>query len=89
VEIVKARFSAITHIDSGSKEGRKEALRKQFKRKLDDAQQRHLIGIHADSADTAGHTRVWLVRVSDTRPDTNFTSLGGANVRPEKGEKDQ
>ena len=65
VESVKTGFAALTHIDSKTEEGRKEAIRKQFKRRLDQAQEHRLIGLHADAS---GHTKIWLIRSPDAKP---------------------
>jgi hypothetical protein len=64
-EAVKTVFATLTHIDSETEEGRKEAVRKQFKRRLDQAQELKLIGLHADAA---GHTKIWLIRSPDAKP---------------------
>lgn len=71
----KAReeFDRIAHVDSPP-EKRQEALRKQFSRKLSDAQGRTLIGLHVDSA---GHAVLWLVsgkEANSGRPDTKSFS---------------
>ena len=65
VEAVKNVFATLTHTDSETEEGRKEAIRKQFKRRLDQAQELKLIGLHADAA---GHTKIWLIRSPDAKP---------------------
>jgi hypothetical protein len=72
-EAVKTTFATITHVESDNEQGRKEAIRKQFARKLGEAQSRRLIGVKAD---TSGQTKLWLLRPGDARPDTNFSSLG-------------
>ena len=65
VEAVKTVFATLTHTDSETEEGRKEAVRKQFKRRLDQAQELKLIGLHADAA---GHAKIWLIRSPDAKP---------------------
>jgi hypothetical protein len=72
VEAVRQIFSRLTYVDSPP-DKRGEAIRKQFSRRLNEAQQRHLIGLKADNA---GHEKVWIVR-RQADPDTFSTSLGG------------
>lgn len=57
IERVKNEFFKACHVESETEAGRQEARRKQFTRKLTDAQQRALVGIHV--ADD--RTLVWLV----------------------------
>jgi hypothetical protein len=59
VERVKAEFAKVCHVDSETEAGRQEARRKQFARKLGDAQQRKLVGVHANPS----RTLVWLVDI--------------------------
>jgi AAA domain len=61
VERVKSEFARICHVESKTKEGRQEALRKQFTRKLNDAQQRTLIGVRVAPGADIARTLVWLV----------------------------
>src|SRR5262245_24377289 len=58
LDLVRDEFGKITHVDSESEKGRQEAIRKQFKRRLDDAQSRKLVGVRARSD---GKTLVWVV----------------------------
>jgi len=58
LHLVRDEFAKITHVDSASEEKRQEAIRKQFARKLADAQSKKLIGVRARSD---GKTLVWLV----------------------------
>ena len=58
IKWVKNEFGKICHVDSETKEGRQEALRKQFSRKLNDAQQRKLVGVRV----TDDRTLIWLVK---------------------------
>jgi hypothetical protein len=81
VEMVKGIFATLTHTDSDTEEGRKEAIRKQFTRRLNDAQQRHLIGVKSEPS---GRSRTWLIRRTDTD-----TVLGAGNVSGNGREKDQ
>ena len=55
---VRDEFAKITHVDSASEEKRREAIRKQFARKLADAQSKKLVGVRARSD---GKTLIWLV----------------------------
>lgn len=57
-DLVREEFAKITHVDSASEEKRQEAIRKQFARKLADAQSKKLVGIRARPD---GKTLVWLV----------------------------
>jgi hypothetical protein len=57
-DLVRDEFAKITHVDSASEEKRQEAIRKQFARKLADAQAKKLVGIRARPD---GKTLVWLV----------------------------
>ena len=67
---VRAEFNRIAHVDSPP-EKRQDALRKQFSRKLIDAQSKGLVGVHNDAA---GHTVIWFVSGKDEPPDTKSTS---------------
>jgi hypothetical protein len=70
---VREEFDRIAHVDSPP-EKRQEALRKQFSRKLSDAQGRTLIGLHVDAA---GHAILWIVsgkEANSGRPDTKSFS---------------
>ena len=58
IKWVKNEFAKICHVDSETEEGRQEALRKQFSRKLNDAQQRKLVGVRV----TDDRTLIWLVK---------------------------
>ena len=58
IKWVKNEFGKICHVDSETNEGRQEALRKQFSRKLNDAQQRKLVGVRV----TDDRTLIWLVK---------------------------
>ena len=57
-DLVRDEFAKITHVDSASEEKRQEAIRKQFARKLADAQSKKLVGVRARPD---GKTLVWLV----------------------------
>jgi hypothetical protein len=61
VKWVKNEFAKICHADSETEEGRQEAVRKQFSRKLNDAQQRKLVGVRV----TDDRTLIWLVKVGE------------------------
>jgi hypothetical protein len=61
LELVKAEFAKVCHVDSETEAGRQEARRKQFARKLGDAQQRKLIGVHV----ATNRTLVWLVSTQE------------------------
>jgi hypothetical protein len=65
VEKVKTEFAKVCHVDSETETGRREALRKQFTRKLTDAQQKKLIGVRVEAA---GRTLIWLVSVHEDAP---------------------
>ena len=80
-ETVKKIFARLTHVDSSTPAGRAEAIRKQFSRRLNDAQQRRLIGLKADDA---GQTKIWIVR-RQADPDTNSSPLGDESLSGEKG----
>ena len=70
---VREEFDRIAHVDSPP-EKRQEALRKQFSRKLNDAQCAGLIGHHAGPT---GHAILWFVSGKDapvTIPDTKSVS---------------
>lgn len=54
---VKNEFAKLCHVDSETETGRQEALRKQFTRKLNDAQQRKLVGVRV----APDRTLIWLV----------------------------
>jgi hypothetical protein len=56
--LVREEFAKVTHVDSDSEKGRQEAIRKQFTRKLTDAQSRKLVGVRARED---GKSLVWLV----------------------------
>jgi hypothetical protein len=58
LHLVRDEFAKITHVDSDSEKGRQEAIRKQFARKLSDAQSKKFVGVRARSD---GKTLVWLV----------------------------
>jgi AAA domain-containing protein/bifunctional DNA primase/polymerase-like protein len=61
IKWVKSEFAKICHVDSETEAGRQEALRKQFTRKLDLAQERKLIGVRVG----ADRTLIWLVKAGD------------------------
>jgi hypothetical protein len=61
IEWVKKEFAQISHVDSDSEAGRREALRKQFARKLNDAQQKKLVGVRV----SANRTLIWLLKAQD------------------------
>jgi hypothetical protein len=58
LHLVRDEFVKITHVDSESEKGRQEAIRKQFSRKLSDAQQKKLVGVRARDD---GKTLIWLI----------------------------
>lgn len=58
LHLVRDEFAKITHVDSDSEKGRQEAIRKQFSRKLSDAQARKLVGVRAREDEK---TLIWLV----------------------------
>jgi hypothetical protein len=58
LNLIRDEFAKITHVDSDSEKGRQEAIRKQFTRKLTDAQSRKLVGVRARDD---GKSLVWLV----------------------------
>src|SRR5262245_36848684 len=58
LHLAREEFAKITHVDSDTEEGRQEAIRKQFTRRLTDAQNRKLVGVRT-RAD--GKALVWLV----------------------------
>jgi len=58
LHLVRDEFAKITHVDSASEEKRQEAVRKQFTRKLNDAQSRKLVGVRTREDDKS---LVWLV----------------------------
>jgi len=58
LHLVRDEFAKITHVDSASEEKRQEAIRKQFTRKLNDAQSRKLVGVRTREDDKS---LVWLV----------------------------
>ena len=58
IKWVRAEFANVSHVDSETEAGRREALRKQFARKMNDAQQRKLVGVRV--ADD--RTLIWLVK---------------------------
>jgi hypothetical protein len=56
-------FDQICHVESKTEDGRQEALRKQFTRRLNDAQQKKLIGVRVKSeGPDLGRTLIWLVK---------------------------
>jgi hypothetical protein len=57
-DLARDEFAKITHVESASEEKRQEAIRKQFTRRLNDAQSRKLVGVRT-RAD--GKSLVWLV----------------------------
>jgi hypothetical protein len=60
LHLVRDEFAKVTHVDSDSEKGRQEAIRKQFTRRLADAQSKRLVGVRArDDAKTL--TLIWLV----------------------------
>jgi AAA domain len=61
IKWVKSEFAKVCHVDSETEEGRQEALRKQFTRKLNDAQQKKLVGVRVAS----DRTLIWLVKAGD------------------------
>jgi hypothetical protein len=58
LHLVRDEFAKITHVDSASEEKRQEAIRKQFTRRLNDAQSRKLVGVRTREDDKS---LVWLV----------------------------
>jgi hypothetical protein len=83
VERLKNAFFKTCHVESETEAGRQEARRKQFTRKLSDAQQRALVGVHVAN----DRTLVWLVNAHETgapspRTDGHSPPLGGDDVRP-------
>ena len=71
---VRAEFNRIAHVDSPTPEKRQEALRKQFSRKLIDAQNKGLVAVHNDET---GHAIVWFVsgkEAAGAGPDTKSFS---------------
>jgi hypothetical protein len=58
LHLVRDEFAKVTHVDSDSEKGRQEAIRKQFTRRLSDAQSRKLVGVRARDD---GRSLVWLV----------------------------
>jgi hypothetical protein len=58
LNLVRDEFAKITHVDSDTEAGRKEALRKQFTRKLTDAQNKKLVGVRTRDD---GKSLIWLV----------------------------
>jgi len=71
---VREEFNRIAHVDSPTPDKRQEALRKQFSRKLIDAQNKALVAVHNDAAGHAGHALIWFVSGKDQPPDTKSTS---------------
>jgi len=70
IKWVKSEFAKVCHVDSQTDTGRQEALRKQFARKLTDAQQRKLVGVQV----APDRTLIWLVRADDKAgPDGHST----------------
>ena len=65
IEQVKNEFFKACHVESETEAGRQEARRKQFTRKLTDAQQRGLVGLHV----AGDRTLVWLADVRGSGPD--------------------
>jgi hypothetical protein len=61
IKWVKNEFAKVCHVDSETEKGRQEALRKQFTRKLNDAQRRKLVGVRV----TDDRTLIWLVKAGD------------------------
>jgi hypothetical protein len=61
VKWVKNEFAKICHVDSETEAGRQEARRKQFTRKLNDAQQRKLVGVRV----TDDRTLIWLLKTGE------------------------
>jgi AAA domain/Bifunctional DNA primase/polymerase, N-terminal len=58
LHLVREEFGKITHVDSASEEKRQEAIRKQFTRRLADAQSKRFVGVRARDD---GRTLIWLV----------------------------
>jgi AAA domain/Bifunctional DNA primase/polymerase, N-terminal len=58
LHLVRDEFAKITHVDSDNEKGRQEAIRKQFTRRLADAQSKRLVGVRARDD---GKTLIWLV----------------------------
>jgi hypothetical protein len=67
LHLVREEFAKISHVDSDTEAGRQEAIRKQFSRRLGDAQSRTLVGVRTRPD---GKTLVWLV--SEPRTDKPF-----------------
>jgi hypothetical protein len=61
IKWVKNEFTKICHVDSEIEEGRQEAVRRKFSRKLNDAQQRKLVGVLV----TDDRTLIWMVKAGD------------------------
>ena len=58
LNLVRDEFAKITHVDSDTEAGRKEALRKQFTRKLTDAQNKKLVAVRTRDD---GKSLIWVV----------------------------
>lgn len=58
LDLVRDEFAKVTHVDSASEEKRKGAIRKQFTRRLADAQSKRLVGVRARDDEK---TLIWLV----------------------------
>ena len=71
---VREEFNRIAQVDIPTPDKRQEALRKQFSRKLIDAQNKALVAVHNDAAGHAGHALIWFVSGKDQPPDTKSTS---------------
>lgn len=67
---VREEFYRTAHVDSPP-EKRRDALRKQFTRKLIEAQSKGLVAVHNDPA---GHEVIWFVSAKDELPDMKSTS---------------
>jgi hypothetical protein len=61
INLVKSEFAKICHVESETETGRQDALRKQFTRKLTDAQQRKLVGVRV----APDRSLIWLVKAGD------------------------
>lgn len=62
---VREEFNRIAHVDSPTPNKRQEALRKQFSRKLIDAQNKGLVAVCNDAPGHAGHALIWFVSGKD------------------------
>ena len=78
---VREEFNRIAHVDSPTPDKRQEALRKQFSRKLIDAQNKALVAVHNDAAGHAGHALIWFVSEKISLRTPNPLPRGSPHVR--------